>query len=116
MSRSARKMGRMLPAEYRRRFGNRFPVVPRLRSAEGHARAVAHHRLAVAEGAAAGREDARLVPERLEFGARLLRHELFDIDVASLERDLRKAPGFERFLDVKAEVNDVGDKLRVRLR
>src|SRR5881394_626965 len=79
MSRSARKVGRMLPAKHRCRFGNGFAVVARLRSAEVHAAAVAHHRLAVAEDAAARRNDLHLVAERFELATRFLRHELFDV-------------------------------------
>ncbi len=72
--------------------------------------------MAVSERAAPRGDDGDLVSETGKRLARRIRHERFDRDVVSAERCLRESSRLERLLNIQAEVRDVRDELRVRLR
>src|SRR5919201_6803417 len=107
---------RRLLSKYRRRLGNRFPVVPRLGPCEVDAAAGAHDCLTVSEHTTAWRYDVDVVTELHQLASSARGHQRLDIDVTAAERPLCEASGLERFLHIEPEINDVGYELRVGLR
>src|SRR6185369_11102630 len=76
-----------------RELRNCCAVVSRLRSAVVNSSAIAHHRLSPTKRAATRLCNIELVTKRGQFPANRFGNELFDADVASLERSLRETAG-----------------------
>src|SRR5579884_2552442 len=124
-SRSKRKdehgPGALLPAGRRRgggrRLGDGFAILAGIGGAEVDAGGeIALGGLAAADARAVGAEDVNLVAARAEGAADGGGNAVFHVHVASGEAELGEARGFEGGLYVHAEVHDVGNELRVRLR
>src|SRR6478736_3531344 len=99
-----------------RELWNCCAVVSRLRGAVVNSGGIAHHRLPPTKRATAGLSNIQLVTKRGQFAANRFGNELFDADVASLERSLRKTAGLESFLNREAIIRNAGDELSMSLR
>src|ERR1051326_3985517 len=82
-----------------RELGDCRAVVTWLRGAVVNSGGIAHHRLSPTKRAAPGLCDIQLVTKRGQFAANRFGNELFDADIASLERSLRETAGLESFLN-----------------
>src|SRR5712691_2979789 len=87
----------------------------RFRRAEMNASGAAHHSLSPTENAAARGHHREFMAQSAQLPANILGNEGFDIHVTSVEGGFCETSGFQSFLDVKAEVYDVGDELGVCL-
>src|SRR5262245_41345537 len=75
-----------------------------------------HHRLSPTKVAAPGLCNIQLVTKRGRFPANRFGNELFDTNVASLERSLRETACLESFLNGEAIIRNAGDELGMSLR
>ena len=98
-------------------FRNGFAIFPRVgRSVVYAGRVVAHHGLPSAERIRETVVHREFVAFGLEFRTHIAGNAIFQIHIASGERQLRESRRFERCLNVLIEVDDVRHKLSVRLR
>src|SRR5712671_6966128 len=84
--------------------------------AEMHPSGAAHDGLPPTEDAASARHDGQFMSESDKFLANILRDQGFDIHITSVEGRFGETSGFEGFLDIQAEIGNVGDELSVCLR
>src|SRR4051794_10880600 len=97
------------------RFRHCRAILSRIGGAEIHALAGSHDGLPTTHSLAVGAGEQDLVSYRGQFASGRFRNSGLHADLTSLETQLGEPRRIERLLHIHAEIDYVGDELRVRL-